>query len=105
MVLPEFPLVLLPELPVLLPDPVVPLDDEPLPELLLALLVSVPFALACSERESLPSPFLSSVENCEACALPANSCWLMLPSPFVSSELNEERDESLLLADDDWPFD
>ena len=95
-------LMLLPEEPVVLEpvvlEPVVLEPVEPLPNLLLAWLVSVPFALACSERDSLPSPSLSSVANWDAWAEAANSCWLMLPSLFASRDVKVWREESLVPA-------
>lgn len=86
---PEEPLVLLGEE---APDALLPDGVEPalVPPALLELTLSPACsgAAACSSRESLPSPFLSSVLKSLSCGVPLASSLLMKPSLSLSNPWN-----------------
>src|SRR3954470_22031661 len=67
-----------------------PLVDPPLvdPLLLDFALPACSGAAACSSRESLPSPFLSSLAKSLSCGVPFASSFEMKPSLFLSRALN-----------------
>ena len=101
------PLVLAPPLlvlPLLVAPPLLlmpPLVDPLLPDFALP---ACSGAAACSSRESLPSPFLSSLAKSLSCGVPFASSFEMKPSLFLSRALNIASDAARVGSSGEAPY-